>query len=104
MEMEKVYNVYFITDGEISVLYSGQDTSKNYGVQFGVRQLPKNLIVCQIKNIKTYVLSGTNIVCADCELFIHGVWKEWSTKRQYIDDAIKFYENNNQLTRLGGYH
>jgi hypothetical protein len=92
--VEKVYNVYFITDGDISVLYSGQDTGKNFGVQYGVRQLPKNLIVCQIKNINTYYLNNTNIECTDCELFINGKWKEWSTKREYIDNAIKFYEKN----------
>jgi hypothetical protein len=90
--MEKVYSVYFITDGDISILYSGQDTGRNFGVQYGVRQLPKNLIVCLIKNINTYFLN--DIECTDCELFINGIWKEWSTKRLYIDDAIKFYEKN----------
>ena len=91
--MEKVEKVYFLTDGDMSVLYRGQDTGIHFGVQYGVRQLPKNLIVCLVKNINTYYLN--NIECTDCELFIHGKWIAWSTKRAYIDDAIKFYNMHN---------
>ena len=91
--MEKVYSVYFITDGDISILYSGQDTGRNFGVQYGVRQLPKNLIVCQIKNIKT-TFPSANFEYTVCELYIHGKWKVWATARKFIDDAIKFYEKN----------
>jgi hypothetical protein len=93
--MQKVYKVYFLTDGDISVLYSGQDTGENFGTQYGVKQLPKNLIVCQIKNINTHYLEGTNIECTDCDLLINGHWKEWSTKREYINDAIRFYDRLN---------
>lgn len=87
-------NVYFITDGKISVLCSGQDTGGNFGVQYGIEQYRKHLIVCQIKDIHTYTLDGTDIECTDCLLCINGDWKSWSTKRQYIDDAIEFYKNN----------
>ena len=93
--MEKVEKVYFLTDGDISVLYRGQDTGNNFGVQYGISQLPKQLIVCLLKNINTYYLNNTDIECTDCELFIHGKWKKWSTKREYIDDAIKFYKMHN---------
>ena len=93
--MEKVEKVYFLTDGDISVLYRGQDTGNNFGVQYGVRQLPKNLIVCQVKNINTYYLNNTDIECTDCELYINGKGKAWSTKRAYIDDAIKFFKMHN---------
>jgi hypothetical protein len=98
--VEKVYKVYFITDGEISILYSGQDTGKSFGLW---RHYFKNLIVCQIKNIKTYYLND-GIERTDCELFINGTWNEWCTKRRYIDDAIKFYKKNSELVVVdGGY-
>ena len=96
-ELEKeVYDVYFITDRYVSVLYSGQDTGENFGTHCGAKQLPKDLIVCKIKNINTY-LNDRNVECTDCELFMNGTWKAWSTKREYIDAAIKFYKEVNYV-------
>lgn len=95
-----VYKVYFVTDGDISVLYDGQDTSKNFGAHIGICQKPKNLEVCYIKNLVIIKHDFMDFSTCRCDLCIPSKYGshfiKFSTKNDNIIRAIKYFSENSK--------
>jgi hypothetical protein len=86
-------HVFFKYDGDISVIYYGQDTSKNFGEDdYRVTQKPKNLVIGILKNIER-----NQFDYCTCDLCIpdkHGnEFVKSGFMFDYIDKAIKYYKD-----------